>query len=114
MRLLIFKYGNRTLVSVLPDTHVTAIFDDGSIMDSGGCNDYQGGYEVKDDHISIGPLASNLAFCADPEGIMEQEASFFLALESAARFQIVADRLELVSEIGELSATFDLVSSSNN
>jgi heat shock protein HslJ len=112
--LVTYNDGNQALVSVLPDTLVTATFNDGSIMGSGGCNDYEGNYEVQGNDISIGTLAANLAFCSDPEGIMDQEASFFQALESAARFQIVIDRLELVSEGGELLATFDLVSSSGN
>lgn len=110
--LVTYNDGNQALVSVLPATEVTATFEDGTVAGSGGCNNYQGSYEISGNNISIGPLAATLAFCSEPEGIMDQEASYLQALESADRFQIVADRLEIVSEIGELLATFNLASSS--
>ncbi len=96
--------GENAMVSALPDTYVTANFNDGEINGSAGCNNYFGSYEATEDTISIGPLASTMMLCPDP--INEQERLFLAALESAATYQIIVNRLELISEDGALAAMF--------
>ena len=36
----------------------------------------------------IGPLASTMMACGEPAGVMEQEAQYLAALQSAATYQI--------------------------
>lgn len=109
--LVTYNDGNQAMVSVLAGTRITALFEAGNISGSAGCNNYSGSYEVDGNAISIGPLAGTLAFCNEPEGVMEQESSYLAALESTATYQIVVNRLELISESGELMATFRVAES---
>ena len=101
-----YNNGQKTMVSVLPGTRITALFDKGQVSGSAGCNNYNGPYVIDGNNISIGPLASTVMMCADPEGIMEQEVQYLSALGSVAKSQVIADRLELISESGELAAMF--------
>lgn len=106
--LVTYNDGSQAMVSPLNGTRITATFDDAEsqVAGSAGCNNYFGGYEVDGNSIAIGPLASTQMFCGDPEGVMEQESQYLAALQSAATFQIIANRLELISESGELAAMF--------
>jgi len=45
-----------------------AIFDNGGIGGSAGCNTYNGGYEAGSGSITIGPLMTTLMFCEAPQG----------------------------------------------
>lgn len=99
--------GQNAMVSVLPDIYVSANFNGGEINGSAGCNNYFGSYEATKDTISIGPLASTMMLC--PEPVNEQERLFMAALESAATYQIIANRLELINHDGALAAMFHAV-----
>jgi heat shock protein HslJ len=99
-----YNNGENAMVSVLPNTFVSAGFDDGQISGSAGCNNYFGAYEATEGAINIGPLASTMMLCPDP--VNEQERLFLAALESAATYQIIANRLELISAEGALAAMF--------
>jgi heat shock protein HslJ len=94
------------MVSVLPGTRITAVLDQGQISGSAGCNNYNGAYVIDGNNISIGPLASTKMMCADPEGVMEQESQYLSAMNSVAKYQVIANRLELISKSGELAAMF--------
>jgi heat shock protein HslJ len=102
-----YNNGQNAMVSVLPDTFVTAKFEDEQVSGSAGCNSYFGAYETSGDMIQIGPLASTMMACADP--VNEQEQLYLVALESVATFQIIANRLELISEEGALAAMYQAV-----
>ncbi|HET6444162.1 MAG TPA: META domain-containing protein [candidate division Zixibacteria bacterium] len=99
-----YNNGENAMVSVHADTFVSANFDDGDISGSAGCNNYFGTYEATEDTIAIGPLASTMMLCPDP--VNEQEQLFLAALESAATYQIIANRLELINGDGALAAMF--------
>ena len=62
---------------------------------SAGCNQYNAGYTLGPDAgaISISPAASTRMFCSEPAGVMEQEAEFLAALQSAARYRIEGAQL---------------------
>ena len=99
--------GQEAVTSVISGTLLTATFgDDGALSGSAGCNNFTGGYTVDGDAIQIGPLATTMMFCPEPEGIMEQEMAFGAALESAATFAIQGDMLELRTADGALAASF--------
>lgn len=99
--------GQQAVTSVISGTVLTATFqDDGTVSGSAGCNNFSGGYTVDGDQIAIGPLAMTMMFCAEPEGVMEQETAFGAALESAATYSIQGDALELRTADGALAVSF--------
>ena len=71
----------------------TITFDDeGKVYGDSGCNRFTGGYKVKGDRITIGPLASTMMFC---EGKMDAEAIFLNKLQNAVAFQATDAKLRL-------------------
>ena len=62
---------------------------------SAGCNNYFGPYQVSGNNITISPPGATTLACAEPEGVMEQEAQFLNALPSAATFVLDGNSLEL-------------------
>lgn len=80
------------------ETEVTLEFDAaGRASGQGGCNSFGAGYTVDGDSISFEPVAATLINCED-EQVMQQEAAYFSALESAARFVLEDDRLTIETE----------------
>ncbi|UCG24826.1 MAG: META domain-containing protein [Chloroflexota bacterium] len=110
-QLVSYNDGQQAMKGVLPDTRITALFENGTVGGSAGCNNYSGPYELSGALISIGPLASTMMACGEPEGIMEQEANYLAALQSAVSYRIIANRLEFTSESGELAAVFTVAES---
>lgn len=96
---LLVGYGDEnTLTPVEPGTTITAIFsEDGNITGSGGCNYYAGSYEVNDDQMSIGPVATTGAIC--PVG-SEQEQNYLTALGSAETFRLFGQGLSITYDDG--------------
>jgi heat shock protein HslJ len=94
------------LVNVLPDTEVTAEFGEGQVAGSASCNRYTASYSLEGDAIAFGPTAATRMMCAAPEGIMEQEHGYLVALGSATAYQIDRDNLELTDANGAVLATF--------
>jgi heat shock protein HslJ len=91
-----YNNGKEAVVGVLEGTTLTASFgDDGSLSGNAGCNGYTGTFSVDGDQITIGPLASTMKMCDEPAGVMDQEAQYLAALQSAASYQIEGDVLEL-------------------
>ena len=84
-----YNTGNQAVRSVIIGSELTANFgEDGQLTGSAGCNDFFAAYETEDDNISIGPAGITQMFCADPDGIMEQESQYLAALETAATYRI--------------------------
>jgi len=71
-------------------TEVTAIFEEGKVTGSAGCNTYNGTYTVtvgaNEDEIAIGPLATTRMACQ--QNIMDQETRYLGALEAAESYII--------------------------
>lgn len=102
--------GREAVVSLVEGTEVTATFaDDGTVSGSGGCNTYTGSYTVEDDALSIGPLATTLKACPEPQGAEEQEAQFLAAMERATTYLIDGTALELRDDAGALQVSFQAV-----
>ena len=71
----------------------TITFDKkGKVFGDSGCNRFTGGYKVKGDRITIGPLASTMMFC---EGKMDAEAIFLNKLQAAVSFQATKKTLKI-------------------
>ena len=69
----------------------------GEVNGSSGCNTFFGSYSVSASDIAISQLSSTSLLCAEPEGIMEQEAAYVAALQSATTYRIDGNSLELRS-----------------
>lgn len=79
----------------LEGASITLEFDTATdVGGSGGCNSFGGTYEVEDDEINFGELASTLMACED-EALMDQEAWFFETLAMVERYDIEAGELVL-------------------
>ena len=92
--------------SVVAGSTVTAIFaEDGTVAGSGGCNTYSGAYTVDGTTLDFGPLASTKMACAD-EGVSQQEANYFAALDKVTTFAFSGDRLELRAADGALQVEY--------
>lgn len=91
----------------LPNRTISAEFTaEGVVSGSAGCNDYNASYEVDGESISIGPAAATRKFCAEPEGVMEQEAEYLAALETAATFKIEVNSVNMRKTDGATVANF--------
>lgn len=101
-----YNNGKQAVVSVISGSTLGVSFGaDGKLSGSGGCNNFTGSYKAEGKTIGIGPLAATRKACAQPEGVMTQEAAFLRALESAASARREGDRLELRTASGALAAT---------
>lgn len=83
---------------------LTATFDNGTVSGSAGCNNFSGGYTLDGDAITIGPLASTLAFC---DGVMDQEQLYLTLLQSADTYEVDGDTMTLSSG-GTVSLIFSV------
>ena len=75
----------------------SAFFDDGELGGVAGCNTFFGGYETDAGSIVIGPIATTMAFCGEPEGTMEQEFAYLTLLGEVDGFSRDGDSLTLSS-----------------
>lgn len=92
------------IVTLIPGTVATMDFGTGGqVSGSSGCNTYQAGYRVSGNAISVTAPATTSLFCAEPAGLMDQEARFLAALQSAATFRVVGDQLELSTAGGQIA-----------
>ena len=98
--------GQGGVVSSATTQQVIAMFADGKVSGSAGCNNYSASYEISDSQITIGPAMTTRRQCSKPEGIMAQEQEFLQALAAATRYKLVAGRLELRDSNGSLQVIF--------
>jgi heat shock protein HslJ len=102
-----YNNGKQAVVSVIIDTQLTANFGaDGQLSGSAGCNNYTGSYKTDSSNITIGPLAATRKLC-QPDEVMQQEAQYLAALETAATYRIDGNRMELRTAEGALATTFE-------
>ena len=107
-RLQAYSDGQSGMMSTLAGTEITALFgEDGRLTGSAGCNSYSAAYEVDGNAITIGPAASTMMMCGEPGGIMEQEATYLAALQTASSYAIKIDTLLLDS--GSNTLTFSVL-----
>jgi heat shock protein HslJ len=93
--------------SPLPGTTITASFaDGGTLTGSSGCNTYQTAFTLDRGSIEIEPAASTEMACAEPEGVMEQEAAYLAALPTAVGYRVDGGSLALVSADGTDVASY--------
>jgi heat shock protein HslJ len=100
-----YNNGRHAVVSLLPQTSITAVFgQDGQVNGSAGCNSYMGPFRSSGDTLSIGPLATTRMACAQP--VMQQEAAYVAALEATTEYQFQDGQLWLRDASGATQAVF--------
>ncbi len=101
-----YNNGKQAVVSLLLGTEITVEFGtDGQAVGNAGCNGYQAPYATKGDVVTVGPPAVTRMHCGEPEGVMEQERLYLVALQRAASRSFDGDQLELRSANGTLAVT---------
>ena len=80
----------------LPGTTITALFEDGTIHGSSGCNNYGASYKTDADQIEISEIESTLMGCTEPEGAMDQEQMVTKLLGDSEAFLIANGQLRLL------------------
>ena len=101
--------GSWTLTSLngnppVPDTQITANFNNGQLTGSGGCNSYNTTYSTNGNSISIGYPTATQQACDDP--VMQQENAYFQALTSAASYQMSGPTLSFYNGSNQLILQF--------
>jgi heat shock protein HslJ len=78
---------------------VTAIFGDGAVSGSSGCNAYRAGYERSGADLRIGPdLATTDRACESP--VADVERAFLARLTATRTYEVTPDGLALLPEHG--------------
>jgi heat shock protein HslJ len=98
--------GRGGVVSSAATARVIAMFANGKVSGSSGCNNYSAKYEINDSQITIGRITTTRWQCTEPEGVMVQEREFLQALAAATQYILTAGRLELRDGKGSLQVTF--------
>ena len=65
-----------------------------------GCNTYTGQYDVTDDILSVGPLASTRRACLSP-ALQTQEQTYLQDLQAVRSFSVVGTQLILITQAGK-------------
>lgn len=81
------------------DAGITAEFTtEGRVGGRGGCNSYFASYTVDGNNLTISQAGSTMMAC-EPE-IMQREADYLAALQSAATFAVAGDELQIANADG--------------
>ena len=103
-----FNNGKQAVIGMLDGTSLTADFgNDGTLSGNSGCNQYTGEFKETGNQITIGPLASTMMACSEPEGVMEQESQYLAALQSAATYEIEGNVMQLRTKDDALAVIFN-------
>jgi len=73
---------------------------EGRISGFSGCNTYTGQYDVTDDILSVGPLASTRKACLSP-ALQVQEQTYLLDLQAVRSFSVAGTQLILITQAGK-------------
>ena len=93
--------------SVLLGTEITASFDErGELSGSAGCNTYRASYTLGRGQIEIAEPTATRKTCAEPAGIMDQEAAYLAALAMAADYRVDGRVLQLLTAEGTQVASY--------
>jgi heat shock protein HslJ len=98
--------------SLIEDSEITLFFKEAYLGGTMTCNNYGGGpdsgkYTATDDgQLAISQLAVTVQLCAEPEGIMEQEAAYIEVLHDAATYRVTDHRLEIADASGRIRLVF--------
>lgn len=86
------------VTSTYVDAEITALFEDGQVSGSAGCNRYFGGYQVEGEKLTFDALGSTRMLCDDARN--ERETEFLTAMQSVEGYRLEGDRLILLDGEG--------------
>lgn len=95
-----------TAVTLVPDSVITAEFQEGSMSGNAGCNNYFGSYTVDGNNFTIGEAGSTMMFC-EPQELMTQETAYLAALGTVTQFQVANGQLILSDAAGNAVLTYN-------
>jgi heat shock protein HslJ len=84
-----------TMTAPISEAPPFAVFEDGAVAGSSGCNSYSGTYQIEGDSMTIGPLASTLMACTAE--LLGQETFYFELLAQTDSYEVSGDQLTLMS-----------------
>jgi len=87
--------SEENIISPMPETKLTIVFDKEKASGTSGCNSFFSSYEVKGNSIKFGPIGSTLMYCTNPE-VMDQEQTYFMRLGSIKSYKIEGNKLSLI------------------
>ena len=83
-------------MGLIEGTEISASFGvEGDLTGNAGCNEYFTSYATSGNAIEIGQIGSTFRLCPEPEGVMQQEQEYLMALQSAATYSFQGDLLEM-------------------
>jgi heat shock protein HslJ len=91
----------------LAGTTTSVEFAGDQVSGSAGCNTYFGTWQASSSELTISDLANTEMWCADPEGVMDQEQAFLATLRSVAGYRLAGERLEMLDAADGVILTFD-------
>ncbi len=103
-RLTQVAHADGQLHAVPVSIEATAIFADGSVSGSGGCNRYTAGYTVDGGKLTIGSAATTMMACPEPQTAVEQP--FMAALAMTMSYKIEGGQLTLLDAGEQAIAVF--------
>ena len=75
-----------TEYAVLEDSYTSIEFEGGNIFGKAGCNNYNAEASFDGWNLSFSPIGSTKMYCEQPEGLMDQEATFLEILGGIERY----------------------------
>jgi len=89
--------GRQAPIELLPGTQITLVLAaDGTYSGNGGCNTYQGTYQLLGaDKIEFGPMSQSQKICDQP--IMAQETDYFTLLLKVQGFSVSGTKMQLTT-----------------
>jgi heat shock protein HslJ len=95
---------------VIENSIISATFlEDYEIAGLGGCNTFSGQYLVDGASLQIYNLSSGRVNCPQPDGLMEQEATYFALLGTVVNYQFSGTQLVLSNTAGQVILTYEAV-----
>lgn len=97
-----YNDGN-ALVTLISGTRITMEFgSDGQVRGTAGCNTYFAPFQAGGSSLTINQPAATSQFCAEPAGIMDQEARFLTTLPRSASYRVDGNRLDIRSAADQI------------
>ena len=93
----------------IENTLITLQFENFQASGLGGCNSYRTSYERRRTDLNFGLVTSTAKECEFPEGILNQEAAYFNALEQVVAYRIENQQLNMFDGSGNLILNFSAV-----
>jgi heat shock protein HslJ len=91
---------------LIPETQATLEFEGDQIAGTASCNRYFGSVTIEDEAFTVGTVGSTEMWCAEPQGVMEQEQAYLQALTAVARYSVEQDELTLYGANGQAVLAF--------